>query len=236
MSTRVLVIDDDPAIRRVVATGLRARRYDVVEADSATDGLGAVATAQPDLVVLDLGLPDGDGVDVCQRLREFSSVPVIVLSVETTDRRKIEALDAGADDFVTKPFSMGELLARIRAATRRVDTPSEDPEVQIGPLVIDRAARQVTVNDSPVELTDTEYRILLALAEQPGRVLTHSMLLDRVWGPGYTGEVHYLRVYVNRLRTKIEPNRSSPRLLITVPRAGYRLEASAGDELHVPPV
>lgn len=226
MSWRVLVVDDDPAIRRVVATGLRARDYEVVEADTAADGLAAVATRSPDLVVLDLGLPDGDGVQVCRRLREFSEVPVIVLSVETTDDRKIESLDAGADDFVTKPFSMGELLARLRAAHRRV-TPAheEDPAVRVGPVVVDRAARRVTLDGETVELTDTEYRILVALAEQPGRVLTHTMLLDRVWGPGYTEEVHYLRVYVNRLRRKIERDPTAPQLLVTVPRAGYRLEA-----------
>lgn len=229
MTTRVLVIDDDPAIRRVVTTGLRARGYDVVEAATAADGLGAVATDQPDLIVLDLGLPDGDGVDVCGRLREFSNVPVIVLSVETTDHRKIEALDVGADDFVTKPFSMGELLARLRAASRRIEPTRQDPRIQVGPLTIDRAAHRVTVNGTAVDLTDTEYRILLALAEQPGRVLTHQMLLDRVWGPGYTNEVHYLRVYVNRLRAKLESDTSSPRLLVTVPRAGYRLEERPRD-------
>lgn len=228
-STRVLVIDDD-AIRRVVTTGLRARGYEVVEAATAGEGLGAVATALPDLAVLDLGLPDGDGVDVCRRLRDFSDVPVIVLSVETTDHRKIEALGAGADDFVTKPFSMGELLARLRAASRRVQPSHEDPVLQVGPLRLDRHARRVTLDGAPVELTDTEYRILLALAEESGRVLTHTMLLDRVWGPGYRSEVHYLRVYINRLRAKLEPDRTSPRLLVTVPRAGYRLE----DDLDMP--
>lgn len=227
MSWRVLVVDDDPAIRQVVATGLRARGYEVVEAVTAADGLGAVAVESPDLVVLDLGLPDGDGVDVCRRLREFSTVPVIVLSVETTDHRKIEALDAGADDFVTKPFSMGELLARLRAAQRRAVPTSEDPVVRVGPLAIDRAARRVMVSGRDVELTDTEYRVLVALAENPGRVLTHAMLLDRVWGPGYADEVHYLRVYVNRVRRKIEADPASPRLLVTVPRAGYRLEATS---------
>ena len=229
MSSRVLVVDDDAAIRRVVATGLRARGYEVVEASTAEAGLGAVATEAPDLVVLDLGLPDGDGVGVCRRLREFSQVPVIVLSVETTDDRKIEALDAGADDFVTKPFSMGELLARIRAAQRRVPVAREGLVVTVGRLAIDRAARRVTIDGAEVELTDTEYRILLALAEQPGRVFTHTMLLDRVWGPGYAAEVHYLRVYVNRLRRKLEPDPTSPRLLVTVPRAGYRLEAFRAD-------
>lgn len=225
MSWRVLVIDDDPAIRRVVTTGLRARGYDMCEASTAVDGLGAVATEAPDLVVLDLGLPDGDGVEVCRRLREFSEVPVIVLSVETTDHRKIEALDAGADDFVTKPFSMGELLARLRAAQRRAAPTQEEPLLRIGPVAVDRAARRVHVDDVEVQLTDTEYRILVALAEQPGRVLTHTMLLDRVWGPGYSEEVHYLRVYVNRLRHKIEQDPAAPALLVTVPRAGYRLEA-----------
>lgn len=225
MSWLVLVVDDDPAIRRVVATGLRARGYEVCEAATAASGLGAVATEAPDLVVLDLGLPDGDGIEVCRRLREFSEVPVIVLSVETTDHRKIEALDAGADDFVTKPFSMGELLARLRAAQRRVAPTHQDPVLRVGPVAVDRAARRVHVAGVEVELTDTEYRILVALAEQPGRVLTHTMLLDRVWGPGYTGELHYLRVYVNRLRHKIERDPGAPALLVTVPRAGYRLEA-----------
>ncbi len=225
MTWRVLVIDDDRAIRRVVTTGLRARGYEIREAATAVDGLGAVATESPDLVVLDLGLPDGDGIEVCRRLREFSDVPVIVLSVETTDHRKIEALDAGADDFVTKPFSMGELLARMRAAQRRVAPAQEDPVLRVGPVAVDRAARRVRVDGVDVELTDTEFRILVALAEQPGRVLTHTMLLDRVWGPGYTEEVHYLRVYVNRLRHKIERDPGAPRLLVTVPRAGYRLEA-----------
>lgn len=229
MSGRVLVVDDDPAIRRVVATGLRARGYEVVEEDTAADGLGAVATQSPDLVVLDLGLPDGDGIEVCRRLREFSAVPVIVLSVETTDHRKIEALDAGADDFVTKPFSMGELLARMRAARRRVAPAAQEPVLIVGPVRIDRAARRVTVDGAPAELTDTEYRILAALAAEPGRVFTHTMLLDRVWGPGYTAEVHYLRVYISRLRRKIEADPARPRLLVTVPRAGYRLEPP-GDE------
>lgn len=228
MSWRVLVVDDDPAIRRVVATGLRARGYEVCETATAALGLGAVATEAPDLVVLDLGLPDGDGIEVCRRLREFSKVPVIVLSVETTDHRKIEALDAGADDFVTKPFSMGELLARLRAAQRRVAPTQEDPVLRVGPVVVDRAARRVRVDGVEIELTDTEYRILVALAEQPGRVLTHTMLLDRVWGPGYTAELHYLRVYVNRLRHKIERDPGAPALLVTVPRAGYRLEAPTG--------
>jgi two-component system, OmpR family, KDP operon response regulator KdpE len=224
VTTRVLVVDDDQAIRRVVTTGLRARGYEVVEAATAAEGIGSAAVESPDLVVLDLGLPDGDGVEVCRRLREFSAAPVIVLSVETTDRRKIEALDAGADDFVVKPFSMPELLARMRAAMRRVPTPSVDPVIHIGDLVVDRAARRVTTNAEPVELTDTEFRILVALAENAGRVLTHDALLLRVWGPGYDREVHYLRVYINRLRRKLPFGPGAVQSLTTVPRAGYRLD------------
>lgn len=224
MSTRVLVIDDDAAIRRVVGTGLRARGYDVSEAATAQDGLDAVTLGAAELVILDLGLPDGDGIEVCRTLREYSKVPVIVLSVERTDKRKIEALDAGADDFITKPFSMGELLARMRAALRRIEVAESDPVIQVGPLRVDRRAHRVTVDDTEVELTDTEYRVLVALVEHPGRVLTHQMLLDRVWGPGYGQDLHYLRVYVSRLRRKIEADPRAPRLIVTVPRAGYRIE------------
>lgn len=224
MTARVLVVDDDPAIRRVVATGLRARGYDVVEAATAADGLGAAAVDAPDLIVLDLGLPDGDGVEVCRRVREFSTSPVLVLSVETTDRRKIEALDAGADDFIVKPFSMPELLARMRAAMRRMPTEAAEPLLRLGDLAIDRAARRVTVNGEVAALTDTEYRILLVLAENAGRLLTHDALLLRVWGPGYDQELHYLRVYINRLRRKVPFGPGSGRSLTTVPRAGYRLD------------
>lgn len=227
MTTRVLVIDDDAAIRRVIATGLQARAYEVIEAASAVDGLGAVAVDAPDLVILDLGLPDGDGVDVCRRLREFTSVPVVVLSVETSDHRKIEALDAGADDFVVKPFSMPELLARMRAALRRVPTQPEAPVLEIGDIRIDRASRRVTVDGQPVDLTDTEYRILVVLAENAGRLLTHDGLLLKVWGPGYDRERHYLRVYVNRLRRKLPFAPGSGHTLTTVPRAGYRLDVDA---------
>lgn len=227
MTPRVLVIDDDLAIRRVVATGLQARGYDVIEAATAGDGLAAIALDSPDLVILDLGLPDGDGVEVCRRLREFSSVPVLVLSVETSDHRKIEALDAGADDFVVKPFSMPELLARLRAALRRVPTETRAPVLQIGDISIDRAGRRVTVDGQAVELTDTEYRILLVLAENAGRLLTHDALLLQVWGPGYDRERHYLRVYVNRLRRKLPFAPGSGHTLTTVPRAGYRLDVDA---------
>jgi two-component system, OmpR family, KDP operon response regulator KdpE len=224
MTTRVLVVDDDVAIRRVVATGLTARGYEVLEAATTVDGLAAAAVDRPELIILDLGLPDGDGIEVCRRVREFSRVPIIVLSVETSDHRKIDALDAGADDFVTKPFSMPELLARMRAALRRVEQAADDPVLSLGDIHIDRAAHRVTVDDTEVELTDTEYRILLVLAENAGRVLTHDALLARVWGPGYDRERHYLRVYVNRLRRKLPFAPDSGHTLTTVPRAGYRLD------------
>lgn len=232
--TRVLIVDDDTAIRRVVATGLAARGYEVVEAATAADGIGAAAVDAPDLIVLDLGLPDGDGVEVCRRVREFSPAPVIVLSVETSDRRKIEALDAGADDFVVKPFSMPELLARIRAAMRRVPADDPDPILQLGRIRVDRAARTVTVDDEPADLTDTEYRILVALGEEAGRLLTHHALLLRVWGPGYDRELHYLRVYINRLRRKLPFGAGEPQALTTVPRAGYRLDVDPADQGRPP--
>lgn len=227
---RVLVVDDDVAIRRVVATGLTARGYEVVEAGTSADGLAAAAMNRPELIILDLGLPDRDGIEVCRRVREFSRVPIIVLSVETSDHRKIDALDAGADDFVTKPFSMPELLARMRAALRRVEQPDNDPVLTLGDIRIDRAGRRVTVDTVEVNLTDTEYRILVVLAEHAGRVLTHDALLAQVWGPGYDRERHYLRVYVNRLRRKLPFSPGSGHTLTTVPRAGYRLDIGHADD------
>lgn len=227
---RVLVVDDDVAIRRVVATGLTARGYEVVEAGTSADGLAAAAMNRPELIILDLGLPDRDGIEVCRRVREFSRVPIIVLSVETSDYRKIDALDAGADDFVTKPFSMPELLARMRAALRRVEQPDNDPVLTLGDIRIDRAGRRVTVDTVEVNLTDTEYRILVVLAEHAGRVLTHDALLAQVWGPGYDRERHYLRVYVNRLRRKLPFSPGSGHTLTTVPRAGYRLDIGHADD------
>ncbi len=231
MTTRVLVIDDDLAIRRVIATGLQARGYAVIEASTAADGLGFVAVEAPNLVILDLGLPDGDGVEVCRRLREFSDTPVIVLSVETSDHRKIEALDAGADDFLVKPFSMPELLARMRAALRRVPSQPQSPVLTIGDIRVDRAARRVTVGEQVIDLTDTEFRILVVLAENVGRLLTHDALLRAVWGPGFDRERHYLRVYVNRLRRKLPFAPGSGHTLTTVPRAGYRLDVDVEQQI-----
>lgn len=228
---RVLIVDDDAAIRRVLEVGLTARGFEVTTASTGQDGVSEVALVAPDVVLLDLGLPDIDGVEVCRRVRSFSRVPIIVLSVEGAERRKIEALDDGADDYVTKPFAMGELLARVRAAVRR--GAAEDPTAEVadrvvlsaGPLRLDAVAHRVTLDGRQLELTDTEFRILSELLRNVGRVLTHEMLLRAVWGPGYGDEVHYLRVYVNRLRKKLEADPTQPRLLVTVPRVGYRLEA-----------
>lgn len=228
---RVLVIDDDESIRRVLATGLRARGYEPQVAATGEDGLGAAAIERPDVVVLDLGLPDLDGVEVCRQIRAWSDVPIIVLSAHGAEDRKVQALDEGADDFVTKPFSMRELLARIRVAMRHREqvrdlavNGHEESVLRIGDLAIDRAARRVTVSGDEVELTAKEYSILEYLARNAGRVVTHDGLLEAVWGPGYTDEVHYLRVYVNRLRTKIEDDPRDPSVIVTLPRVGYRLE------------
>lgn len=228
---RIVVIDDDVAIRRVLEMGLRARGYRATVAATGEEGLGAVAVEDPDVVVLDLGLPDLDGVEVCRQIRTWSDVPIIVLSAHGAEDRKIEALDEGADDFVTKPFSMRELLARIRVALRhrqRLERSAADEDdhtaIEIGDLVIDRTAHRVTVAGGEVELTSKEYAIVEYLARNAGRVITHDALLAAVWGPGYTDEVHYLRVYVSRLRRKLESDPDHPRLLVTLPRVGYRLE------------
>lgn len=227
----VLVIDDDPAIRRVLETGLRARDYKVVTAATGTEGVDLAALEQPDVVILDLGLPDFDGVEVCRRIRGWSSVPIIVLSAHGLEERKIEALDEGADDFVTKPFNMRELLARIRVAVRHrhqlLDAAAGgqgDSDLRLGPVHVDLAARRVHVDGVEVTLTEKEFDILAHLGRNAGRVITHAGLLDAVWGPGYDREVHYLRVYVSRLRQKLAESPATPDLIATVPRVGYRLE------------
>lgn len=227
---RILVVDDDRAIRVVLETGLRARGYRVSVAATGEEGLGRAAVEQPDVVVVDLGLPDMDGVAVCRRIREWSDVPIVVLSAHGAEDRKILALDAGADDFVTKPFSMQELLARIRVGLRHRQRTAElaasGPDaatVQVGTLTIDVASRRVTVGDEEVTFTDKEFAILAHLAGHAGRVVTHQQLLDAVWGPGYAGEVHYLRVYLNRVRKKLASGPDSPSIT-TLPRVGYRLE------------
>jgi len=222
----VLVIEDEQSMVRFLRAALTSQGYRLVEAGSGEEGLRQAATRAPDLVVLDLGLPDMDGLEVTRRLREWSPVPVVVLSARGREEDKIKALDAGADDYVTKPFAVGELLARMRVALRRAArTAGEaaDTAVTVGDLRIDRLRRQVFVGGTEVRLTPIEYRLLSALAQYPGRVLTHEQLLRQVWGPGYTQQHHYLRVYMAQLRHKLERDPSHPRHLLTEPGVGYRL-------------
>ncbi len=222
MTTRILVVDDEPQILRALRTSFRAAGYDVETAETAEQALALLAANPPDAVVLDLVLPDGKGTDVCRELRKWSSAPVLVLSVVGDEAEKVAALDAGADDYVTKPFGIEELLARLRAALRRVDAPSE-PVVVLGDLRIDLEKRAVSVGGEAVQLTPHEFALLRVLARNPGKLLTHTTLLREVWGRGYGEESHYLHVYVSQLRRKLEPDPARPRYILTEPGAGYRL-------------
>ena len=221
-ATRILVVDDEPQILRALETNLRAAGYEVDTAATAADALSTAATRRPEAVILDLLLPDGRGTDVCRELRTWSSVPVIVLSAVGEEAEKVAALDAGADDYVTKPFGMDELLARLRAAMRRV-TPSGEPVLDVGEIRVDLEKRAVTVAGRPVQLTPHEFDLLRLLAQNEGKLLTHRTILREVWGPAYQVESHYLHVYVSQLRRKLEPEPARPRYLLTEPGAGYRL-------------
>jgi two-component system KDP operon response regulator KdpE len=221
--TFVLVVDDEPRIVRTLTINLRAREYDVESAGDGRSALQIMEERTPDVIVLDLGLPDMDGVDVLRRVRETSMVPVIVLSARQESDDKVEALDAGADDYVTKPFGMDEFLARVRAAARRGDTQAEVlPTVRTTDFVLDFANYRATRGDEEVRLTPTEWRLLAALAATPGQLVTHGALLRAAWGPSYGRESNYLRVYANQLRRKLEPDTGQPRYLITEPGIGYR--------------
>ena len=220
--TRILVVDDDPAILRTLAIGLRAHGYEPL---TVADGLSAVAlgrTDPPDLVILDLGLPDIPGIEVLRQLRSWSQVPVIVLSARDGSEDKVEALDVGADDYVTKPFGMDELLARTRAAVRRSGADQGADILQTPAFRIDLAAKQVWRDSGEVRLTPTEWGLLQALVTRPGRLVSQRQLLHEVWGPAYATETHYLRVYMGNLRRKLEPEPSRPRYFITEPGMGYR--------------
>ena len=225
--SRVLVVDDEPQIVRALVINLRARSYEV---DAACDGITALRLAadrHPDAVVLDLGLPDIDGVDVIRGLRGWSRVPIIVLSARQTSDEKVKALDAGADDYVTKPFGMDELLARLRAAIRRaVPTPPDDGNslIRTDAFTIDLAAKKVNRSGADIRLTPTEWHLLETLVRNPGRLVSHKELLQEVWGPTYRTESNYLRVYMTQLRRKLEADPSRPRHLITEPGIGYRFE------------
>ena len=221
--TRILVVDDEPQIRRALRTSLQAHGYDVETASNGGEAVLAAAEAAPDLVFLDLGLPDMDGTEVIRRVRAFSEVPVIVLSVRDQQADKVAALDVGADDYVTKPFGMEELLARLRATLRR-SHPEEPtpPLMRFGDLEVDLARQLVSCAGESVHLTKTEYALLEAMVTNPGKLLTHQWLLRKVWGQGYGQEIHYLRVYVRALRTKLGDAAAAPELILTEPGVGYR--------------
>jgi two-component system, OmpR family, KDP operon response regulator KdpE len=219
---RVLVVDDEQQILRALRTSLRGAGYEVETADTAQGALAAAAMRPPEAVILDLVLPDGSGIDVCRELRTWSTAPVIVLSAVGEEREKVAALDAGADDYVTKPVGIDELLARLRAALRRT-APGAEPVIEIGELVVDLEKRAVSVGGKPVHLTPHQYELLRVLAANKGKLLTHKTLLREVWGPSYGSESNLLHVNVSQLRRKIEPDRAHPRYLLTEPGAGYRL-------------
>ncbi len=218
-----LVIDDELQIRRLLRVCLEANGYRVLEASTGKDGIAEAAQHPPDVVILDLGLPDMEGVAVLKRLREWSRVPVVVLSVRDREEDKIAALDNGADDYVTKPFSSGELLARLRVAQRHAVPVSETAVFRTGQVEVDLAARVVRLKGAEVKLTATEYSLLRLFVQHAGKVLTHRQILREVWGPNYVEQTHYLRVYLAHLREKLEANPAQPELLITEPGVGYRL-------------
>jgi two-component system, OmpR family, KDP operon response regulator KdpE len=222
--SRVLVVDDEPQIIRGLRVILTNAGYRVEEATTKKEALDAVSVRPPDAIVLDLVLPDGNGIEVCTEIRRWSQVPIVVLSAVGDERQKVLALDAGADDYVTKPFGSEELLARMRAVLRR-KSEEGDSAVQVGELEIDLADRAVRRDGEQLHLTPIEFDLLSKLAEHPGRLVTHRQLLQEVWGPGYEDETHYLRVHFAHVRAKIEPNPSNPRYVITEPGIGYRLQA-----------
>jgi len=226
-NVRVLVVDDEPAIQRFLRVSLSARGYVIFEATSGQAALSSVTSDRPDLVILDLGLPDMDGVEVTRLVREWTRIPIIILSVRGREADKIAALDAGADDYLTKPFGVGELLARMRVALRRAAQSGDQPTFTSGELGVDLARRVVTVAGQEIQLTPTEYDLLRALVTNAGKVLTHRQLLREVWGMGYEQEMHILQVNVSNLRRKIEPDPSRPRYVVTEPGVGYHLRAEA---------
>jgi len=222
----ILLIEDEPQMRRFLRAGLGAQDYDLVEAETGREGLTQAAGRRPDVVLLDLGLPDTDGLEVIRRLREWSPVPIIVISARGREQDKITALDLGADDYLTKPFSVGELLARVRVAlrhARRAADGTDQPVFEVGGLRVDLARREVAVRDAPVHLTPTEYKLLAVLVRFAGRVVTHRQLLKEVWGLSATTQAHYLRVYMAQLRHKLEADPARPSYLLTEPGVGYRL-------------
>jgi two-component system KDP operon response regulator KdpE len=222
----VLIVDDEPQIRRLLTVTLEANAYRVLSAASGQEGLVLAAQHRPALVVLDIGLPDLSGQEVLRRLREWSNAPVLVLSVQDDEKGKVAALDAGADDYVTKPFNTDELLARLRVALRHSTKTEEAAVIQAKNMVVDLATRRVTVNGKELKLSVIEYNLLRLLARHAGKVLTHRQILNEVWGPGHENDTHYLRVYIAHLREKLETNPESPELILTELGVGYRFLAT----------
>ncbi len=220
---KILIVDDEKEIRHLLQVALAAHGYTVEAVSLGQDAVQQTAMVRPDLLILDLGLPDMDGKEVIRKIREWSKIPVIILTVRDQEQEKIEALDLGADDYVTKPFSTGELLARVRVCLRHIPGVPEKQVITSGDLVIDLAAREVKVNHQMVRLTPTEYEIMKLLAQNEGRVLTHRQILTKVWGMQYSRDTHYIRIYIGQLRRKIEADPARPRHIITESGVGYRL-------------
>jgi two-component system KDP operon response regulator KdpE len=222
----ILVVEDEPQMRRFLRTALEVQEFRIVEAETAKEALVAATTHNPEVILLDLGLPDGDGIDLARRIREWSRVPIIVISARGREADKVAVLDAGADDYLTKPFGVNELLARIRVALRhavQASSSQDTPILEIGPLRLDLTRRDVKVSGREVHLTPIEYRLLVFLAQNAGKVLTHRQILKEVWGPPYATEIQYLRVFMAQLRRKVETDPARPVLLLTEPGVGYRM-------------
>jgi two-component system, OmpR family, KDP operon response regulator KdpE len=229
---RALVVDDEPAILRFLKPVLEASNYEFISAGTVEESIKRIATDSPDVVVLDLGLPDGDGRDVIKHVRQWSDVPIIVLSARDREAEKIEVLDLGADDFVNKPFGVGELLARIRTALRhRMERVAETPVLRTADIEIDNVRHCVTRADAQIKLTPKEFELLSFLAKHAGKVVTHRQILTAIWGPAHAADTQYLRVYIGQLRQKIEKDPGDPRIIITEPGIGYRIAETAGSNL-----
>jgi two-component system KDP operon response regulator KdpE len=222
-TAKILIIDDEAAIRRLLKVSLKSQGYAIVEASGGREGIEQAAMSHPDLIILDLGLPDLDGLKVLKSIREWSQVPVIILTVRDSEIDKVSLLDSGANDYLTKPFSVPELMARIRVALRLSQSIGEEAVLKSGPLEIDFAAHIVKLNDNEIRLTDTEYRLLILLAKNAGKLLTQRQLLKEIWGISAIEHTHYLRIYIAQLRHKLEEDPSRPKMIITEPGVGYRM-------------
>ncbi len=224
LTYKVLIVEDDPSVCALLRNYLKDSVFRLSEANSAQDGLNSIIEKRPDIIILDLGLPDGDGIQLVKSIREWSRTPILIMSGRVDDEDKVEALDAGADDYITKPFSVTELLARLRVAARHLELrDTSEPTFESGPLKVDYAARQVWLNEQLIKLTPIEYKLVSLLVKHAGKVVTHRQLLSEVWGAEYSEDAQYLRVYMGYLRKKLEPTPDSPKLILTEHRIGYRL-------------